>query len=183
MARWRLTQKHYLNVPGTTYEHKETSNYGKQVRKNYNVPLFLDPEDPGDCNYNYGGESRSPNQNGAGEIIVAYATGAERPRDIIFEGPPTIDMVPLDEEAKAISEEMRAAWGRSYITEDVDEGGFSNRLLHELSETLNAFNATSKPVSAVAEDGKIAALEAQIKQMLDINTALIAKLEPPARRV
>ena len=182
MARWRLTQKHYLNVPGTVYEHKETSNYGKQVRKNFTVPLFLDPEDPNDCNYNFGGESRAPNQNGIGEIIVAHATGAERPRDIIFEGAPTIDMVPLDEEAIAISDSMKAQWGRSYITSDEDEGGYSNRLLLELSETLNAFNNSSKPSAPVADDDRIAALEAQLTQMTTITTALIAKLESPTRR-
>lgn len=183
MARWRLTQPHYLNVPGTVYEHKETSTYGKQVRKTYAVGLYLDPNAPDDCNYNFDGESRSPSQNGAGEIIVAWATGTEKPRDIIFVGPPTIDMVPLDDEAKAASKEMEAQWGRAYISDADDEGGYSSKLVQELSETLNAFNATARPTTPAEDTGRISALEAQIAQMLAINTALIAKLEAPARRV
>ena len=92
MARWRLTQKHYLNVPGTEFEYRETTHYGKQIKKNFPVPMFLDPENPGDCNYNQDGESRSGNSNTPGEIIVAWADGTERPRDIIFTGSPTLDM-------------------------------------------------------------------------------------------
>ncbi len=182
MARWRLTQKHYLNVPGTEFEYRETTHYGKQVRKNFPVPLYLDPENPGDCNYNADGESRGMgNQNTPGEIIVAWADGAERPRDIIFVGDPTIDMVPLDDAAKEVSASMSAKWGRAFIGDDEDEGGYTNRLLTELTETLNSFNATAKPSAAVSEEGssRLSALEGQVKQMFEMNMALLAKLDPP----
>lgn len=90
MARWKLNGKHYLNVPGTEWEHKEISlSSGKQVRKIYTVPAFLDPAEPGDCNY-------------PGEIIVCHEGKGER-KDIVFLGDPTTEMEPLDEEAEEIS--------------------------------------------------------------------------------
>ena len=178
MARWRLTQKHYLNVPGTEFEYRETTHYGKQIKKNFPVPMYLDPENPGDCNYNQDGESRAGNANTPGEIIVAWADGTEKPRDIIFTGSPTLDMVPLDDAARAASAEMSGGWGRAFIGEDDEVGGYTFRLLHELTETLNSFNGTAKPSSAVPDDSRIAGLEAQVKQMLEMNLALVAKLEP-----
>ena len=52
MARWKLTQKHYLMVPGTKWEYVENDrSTGRPIRKTYDVPLFLDPEDPSAWNY------------------------------------------------------------------------------------------------------------------------------------
>ena len=179
MARWRLLQKHYLNVPGTDYSYTETTGTGRVVKRNFEVPMYLDPEDPGACNYNPGGEYRAENQlNNIGELIVAHATGAEKPRDIIFVGDPTPDMLPLDDEAREISAQHTREWGRAFMTEN-EEGGFSDRLLLELTETLGAFNATSRPSGAVP-DPEFAEMKAQIKQLIDMNMALIASLKPTA---
>ena len=184
MARWQLNQAHYLNVPGTEFEYKETSAYGKTVRKVFAVPMFLDPESPACCNYNSGGEHRNPSDiNNPGVIIVAHADGIHKGRDIIFTGDPTLDMTPLDAEAEAISAELAPRWGRAFIGSDEDEGGYSNRLLNELTETLNAFNATKAPTSAAADDGRVSRLEEALTKVIEQNTALIAKLEPPAKRV
>lgn len=96
MARWKLNGKHYLSVPGTEWEHKEVDlQSGKQVRKIYTVPAFLDPENPGDCNY-------------PGEIIVCH-DGKGQGRDIVFLGDPTTEMLPLDEEAQEISDYLAQA--------------------------------------------------------------------------
>ena len=104
--RWRLLAPHYINVPtlpdGTRveWEHKETNrDSGRAVRKLYPVPMLLNPEDPGDCNY-------------PGEIIVSqHAEGAHFLRqDLLFEGPPTRDMEPLNAEAEAITEQHKARW-------------------------------------------------------------------------
>lgn len=181
MARWRLTQKHYLNVPGTVFEYKETTHYGRQVKKDFPCGLFLDPESLVDCNYNQDGESRSFGSNLPGEIIVAWDDGAQKPRDIIFVGSPTLDMVPLDDAAKAASAEMAPGWGRAYISDSEDEGGNTARLLNELTETLNSFNASAKPTSAVVEDARIKGLEAQVNAMLEMNKALITQLQPVKR--
>lgn len=166
MARWRLIQKHYLNVVGSTYEYRETTSAGRQVKKAYPVPMFLDPEDPADRNY-------------PDELIVAHE-GSGHDKDIIFTGSPTLDMVPLDDEARKISAEMEIKWGQSYVTSD-DEAGYTGRLLEELTSTLTSFNATARP-SSPAADTELAELKGQFKLLMDMNTALMAKLQPADRR-
>ena len=165
MARWRLTQKHYLMVPGTQYEYREANNAGRQIRKVFDVPLFLDPDYPPDHNY-------------PGEIIVAYA-GTTMTKDIIFTGPPTADMTPLDDEAKKISEEYMSTWGNP--SDDMGDEGYTGKLLLELTTTLQSFNATAQPRSAVPDESLVE-MKDQMKKLMDMNMALIAKLEPATRR-
>lgn len=160
-ARWRLTQKHYLNVPGTEYEYRETSSAGKAIRKRFEVPQFLDPEAPSDQNY-------------PGEIIVAQGSDA-LPKDIIFVGNPTPDMAPLTPEAERISKEYMAGWGQPAV--DMGDEGYTANLLRELTMTLNSFNATAAPSSA---SGELTEMRDQMKQLMAMNMALIAKLEPVA---
>lgn len=99
MARWRLRSAHYLKVPGTEYEHKETDRAtGKQAKKVFPVPLYLNPEDQADCNY-------------PGEIIVTdKKSHPAYPKDIYFVGQPTPEMEPLDEEAEKISASFAKKW-------------------------------------------------------------------------
>lgn len=98
MARWRLTAPHYLKVPGTEYEYKETDQTtGRQGRKVFQVPLWLHPDDPGSQNY-------------PGEVIVTNKEDRAFPRDYLFVGPPTPDMEPLDDEAEKLSDSMRERW-------------------------------------------------------------------------
>ena len=100
MARFRLKGKHYLKVPGTEWEQKETSQEtGKQARKVYPVPRFLDPDDPGDWNF-----------RDIPEITVSTKEDPKYPRDIIFIGKPTPDMEPLDDEAVAMFKRFEADW-------------------------------------------------------------------------
>src|SRR5689334_3691415 len=96
--RWRLTTPHYLNVPtlpdGTRveWEHKETAREsGRAIRKLYAVPMLLDPRDPADHNH-------------PGDIIVCHDVEGARHdhKDYIFEGDPTPEMEPLNDEAEAI---------------------------------------------------------------------------------
>lgn len=99
MARWRLINGHYLNtVEKTEWEHKETDRMtGKANRKMFIVPAFMDPNDPADHNY-------------PGEIIVAREGTNHERKDILFQGDPTPDMEPLDDEAEAISAILRNRW-------------------------------------------------------------------------
>lgn len=154
MARWRLTGKHYLPVPGTEYEYKETNeDTGRQARKVFPVPLFLDPESPKDWNYR---EDK--------EIIVAHADGAHRPRDIIFTGPPTVEMEPLDEEAEAITEQMRLGWSKQFQEESSESA--SDRIVRELADALTQSYAPAKPSSPVAEQSAdFLALQAQVAEL------------------
>ena len=96
MARWRLTAKHYLNVPGTEWEYEETTNTGRRYKQRTPVPLYVDPDD-------------SEFHNRDGDVIVAY-TGSDQKGDLVFAGPPTPDMDPLDDEAERISAELRKGW-------------------------------------------------------------------------
>jgi hypothetical protein len=104
MARWRLINPHYLHVPGTEWEYKETDrSSGKQGRKIFAVPLYLDPRDNADHNY-------------PGEIIVCDKESPVYPKDILFQsarglrGEPTPEMEPLDDEAVQISRALEHKW-------------------------------------------------------------------------
>lgn len=161
MARWRLQQPHYLNVPGTEWEYKEVDkNTGKQGRKVYTVPALLDPKEPSDHNY-------------PGEIIVAYEGRAASPKDIIFIGEPTPDMEPVDDEAEKISAALAPKWNHP-IDSLSNEGGYAGTLLAnfeaQIAKLMAAMPAApAAPVSAgqvSAEDFKklqeqVAALVAQ----------------------
>lgn len=96
MAKWRLTAAHYLNVPGTEYEYKETDRTsGKQLKQVYQVPLLLDPKDPTCCNRD-------------GDCIVVRGTAGRF--EFEFIGDPTPDMEPLDDEAREISASFADRW-------------------------------------------------------------------------
>src|SRR5262245_7127555 len=102
MARWRLTQGHYLQVPGTEWEYKESDREtGRQARKVFEVPLYLDPRDPADWT-----------DRTEGAIFVTNKFDPAHRRDIVFVGPPTPDMEPVDDEAQAISQKYidSGAW-------------------------------------------------------------------------
>ena len=100
MARWRLTDSHYLAVEGTEWEYKEQNREtGRQARKVYEVPMYLNPKDNADWNY--------PRDEA---IIVSNKFDPAHPRDIVFRGTPTPDMEPLDDEAQAISDAERKNW-------------------------------------------------------------------------
>jgi hypothetical protein len=102
MARWRLTQPHYLAVPGTEWEYKETDREtGRQARKVFEVPLHLDPTNAADWNY-----------RDQEAIIVTNKFDPAFRKDYLFVGSPTPDMDPLDDEAQQITDEIRnsGAW-------------------------------------------------------------------------
>lgn len=95
MARWQLMNPHYLKVPGTEWEYKETDmGSGRQGRKIFEVPLYVDP---------------ASDVNRDGDCIVCWPGKGER-GDIEFVGPPTPDMKPLDKEAEAETEKWREKW-------------------------------------------------------------------------
>lgn len=109
MARWRLTDNHYLHgeYPGegpTQWQHTETNrDTGRVARKNFMVPAYL-----------------------AKETIVCQ--DEKNPRDFAFIGPPTPEMEPLDDEAEAISAKHRAKWQHP-IEGLAGTGGFNEALL------------------------------------------------------
>lgn len=177
MARWRLINAHYLNTVDNQWEYKETSrDSGRQVRKIFDVPRLFDPNDPNDCNY-------------PGEVIVCYE-GKGQSRDHIFTGPPTPEMEPLDDEAKAISEAESPKW--IHPIDSLPGQGYNDNLLRTLERQLDAIArkvvadpAPPVPVSGI-DPAAFAKMQEQIAELAASNAALQAQLlekaEAPARR-
>lgn len=91
MARWRLTEAHYINakLDGDKVEWEYTEidrTTGKQGRKRFVVQLYIEAE------------------------TIVCLEGKGQRGDITIEGPPTPAMEPLDDEAEAISKEMEPQW-------------------------------------------------------------------------
>lgn len=169
MARWRLRTAHYIRVPGTEWQYAEQSQEsGEQAMARFPVPRLLDPNDPRSCRSN-------------GECIVAYKDSALG-RDWVIEGPPTPDMEPLDDEAKAISAEWEHRW-----TDPIESlpgtGGFSQSILQKFEASLAAV-AAGTPVSiAGASDDALAKMQKQIDDLVARNAALAEQIsEQPRRR-
>lgn len=178
MARWRLKETHYLNVPGTEWEYKEVDrNTGKQGRKVFQVPLHLDPDNPSDQNY--------PQE---GIIVVSDGVGS-MPKDIIFVGPPTPDMEPLDEAARLISEAESPRW--VHPIESLP-GSYSESILADLSKQVselskNRASVPAGPVSAGVDPAAFAKIQEQVQELLAQNATLQAQIlegsEPPIGEV
>lgn len=109
MARYRLTAPHYINVPGNQWEYKEIDrSTGKEKRHLRDVPMFLHPEDPG--LWNYVTERGPMGQVVDGHIIITTKEDPAFPKDIFFVGAPTMDMEPLDDEAKVAIATLQGKW-------------------------------------------------------------------------
>ena len=110
MARWKLVTNMYLNCLGdaaTQWEYKEVDrSTGRERRKTLPVPRYLDINDPSDWTWR---DPTSNRDNANGEIIVCHV-GKGKDRDIEFDGDPTPDMIPVDEEATQISASFADHW-------------------------------------------------------------------------
>lgn len=172
--RWRLITGHYLKVPelpdGTKveWEHKETNKAnGRSVRKLYEVPILLDPNDPADHNY-------------PGEIIVAHAVdGARNERnDYIFEGESTPEMEPLNEAAEAINESLRGKWTHPIDTLPVN-GGMSSAEQQFMEKMMEGF-AKQIGASLPTANASIPSAEmVELKERLAKLEALLASQAKP----
>lgn len=166
MARWRLTAPHYINVPGTEWEYKEVTDTGRSVKKVFDVPAYLNPDDRADHNY-------------PGEIIVAQAPGAQ-PRDIIFLGPPGPDMAPLDEAAQALSDAESHKWVHPIEALDGTIVGQNDGIGNALRD-IAAIAASMQPGSMVPK-GEFDELKEMVQALAAQNAALQAELTKPGRR-
>lgn len=176
--RWRLTQPHYLNIPGVEWERQEI--HGKKTaRQRVSVPSILDPRDESDHNY-------------PGEIIVAHAVDGARnqPKDIIFIGDPTPEMEPLNEAAEAISRRFEKKW--NHPIESLT-GDFNQSMLAGLEQALasaiqKAGGIPTGPLPVEAQNQAVSAeaFEALQRQVIELTAALQAANTPkevPARRI
>lgn len=167
VARWRLTAPHYINVEiagqHTEWEHTETNrDTGRQARTRFKVPTLLNPDDP--TNYNY-----------PGEIIVANAPYG---RDLVYKGPPTADMEPLNEAAQAITDAERPKW--QHPIESLS-GSYGEAVLDKLSRQLEAVMSKSGPLPQATSIGQVspeqfAEMQRQVQMLMEQNAQLMAKL-------
>lgn len=180
MARWRLTNKHYLNIQAldggpVEWEYVETSrDSGRRARKLFKVPLYLNPEDPADHNH-------------PGMIIVAHEGPGVHPKDYIFSGDPTPDMEPIDEEAELLSEKVMA---KSQHPIESLSGNYGEALAANFQSQVDALmKGIQSAITPVVSAGQVSkadfdALKAQVDRLIAENTALrAASTQPqPARR-
>jgi len=171
MARWRLTDAHYLNVPGTEWEYKESDREtGRQARKVYEVPLHLDPKNPADWN------------NRAEEAIyVSTKYDGAHPRDYVFIGPPTPDMEPIDEEARLISQGYIESGAWQHPIDSINMT-YSQSVLsdfeRQLAQVLANVSKTSPPpnlsLGGVSQES-FDKLQEQVAQLMEQNAKLQAE--------
>lgn len=168
MARWKLTEPHYLNVPGTEWEQVITDRVTQRpIRKKYIVPLHLDPRIESDWTHR---DERGMD----GEIIVCWE-GKGLPRDITFAGSPTPGMLPLDDEARA--ESAKYTWTP---TATVDTGygerpaSEQGRILDNLIQKLADATVSGMP-SGTAPAGFEKFMES-MAAMMQQQTQLLAML-------
>jgi hypothetical protein len=160
MARWLLKTAHYLPVPGTEIEFKETNrDTGRQAKKTFAVPLYLNPEDPNDWNTPEG-------------IIVAQ--GRITGRDIEFTGPPTPDMEPLDDEAAAITEKHRHLWVHPI---DSLEGDYASQIWRQLEAKIVEGGGKQATSLKGVDSGTLDKLQEQMEQLAQQNALLTQRLE------
>lgn len=155
--RWRLMTSHYLNVPGTEWEHNESDRTtGKAVRKLYAVPALLDPRNPNDCNRD-------------GDCMVAHAIeGLRNERtDVIFLGDPTPDMEPINDEAEEISNGLKDKWAHPIDTLPAN-GGMNDAEKAFMEKMMLAFaGAASAPNATVPKED----YDALLKRVLALESA------------
>jgi len=173
MARWKLLQPHYIVVPDTHWEYKETDqSTGRQGRKLFNVPRYLNPNDPSDFTH--------PE---LGAIIVTNGNNPD-PRDLKFEGPPTPEMEPIDAEAKKITDAESPKW--VHPIESLP-GGYNASLLSNLESQVAALAAGQKaaPVAIKGVDPEdFKKMQEQLAALMAKNTELEAQIAGrPSRRI
>jgi len=171
MARWKLACAHYLNVGSDSeWEYVESSGgkKGKQNRKRFIVPRFVDPRDPSDWTRSWGRDADAD-----GEVVVCYE-GKGDSTDIVFQGDPTPDMIPVDDEARAISTSFEERW--RYKPEGA-ELGYSQSLIDEFQKEMA--ESTARPV----EIPGLQDLAAAVAQMAQQNAELIKAAFPSPRKL
>lgn len=174
MARWKLTEPHYLAVEGIKWEYSEVDRVtGRPKRTQFPVPIHLDPNIESDWTHRYDAWS--------GDIIVSNGNASD-PKDLIYKGPVTPGMLPMDDEAKAIT--AKAAKDKWSPTQGLDtesqNESYTNKLLSGFIDQMTQVQTN------VQQAPQIAGLEEMLKTMTAVmaqQTELLAKLANPARRV
>lgn len=165
MARWKLMGPHYLNTTNREeWEYSETDRKtGRPKRMKLPVPRLMDPREPSDWTTTWGrGDDRE------GEIIVCLA-GRGEDTDIAILGDPTPDMIPMDDEARAITAGFADRW--RYKPEGTDVS-HSQSLVDAMQSQMAELQAKPQTVQVEGLDTLVSAMA----EMMKANQALIASL-------
>jgi hypothetical protein len=172
MARWKVTAKHYVHAEQygqpTEWERQETNvQTGRMFRKTYKVPMFIDPDDPFCVNKFEG-------------ICVVARAGTEKPGDIVFTGPPTPDMEPLDADAQAETDEHKHKWINPIDSLAPEIGGdFGKQILALLERQLDAAGRPQPAVSlAGASSADIESLKSIVAKQQEMINQLMSRAGP-----
>lgn len=180
MARYRLTAPHYLNIPGNQWEYKEVDRTtGKEKRHLRTVPMFLHPEDP--SNWNYVTERLPNGQVSDGMIVVTTRDDTNFPKDLLFIGAPTMDMEPLDDDAKIAIAELQGKW--KHPINDLP-GSFAEQLPMLWQQQLeNARIKTEPPTVSTRELDELKRQNSDLSQKLAELTAVVESIAaaPPVQ--
>jgi hypothetical protein len=130
MARWRLTEPHYIYTdPDTIWERLETdTETGRQVRKQYVVPAYFHHELSADWT-----------DKVEKAVIVSSRRDPAHRTDIVFKGDPTPGMRAIDDEAIEISKKLEAKWN---IPDHIKwgDGQYSSALADHFAEQQERVN-------------------------------------------
>lgn len=153
--RWKLTEAHYLKVAGTFWEHNQVDRKtGKPIRKQYPVPLFLDPMSLDDMITHGQMDPNLPSNQPEDWMLVVAQGESSFTKDVIFEGEPTPGMLPLNDEARAISEKYsKGRWQPTQgIDEDSQRESFSNKIINGLLDQVHTLKeSVVAPTAGMAE--------------------------------
>lgn len=169
MARWKLLTPHYLMLKDPSFweQSENDRTTGRMAKKRFIVPTLLDPNDKDLWNYFEG--------QGYGEIHVSDGNNANA-RDYIITGNPSPDMIPLDDEARAISAKFEKKW-------EFKAGGeqsYGDKLLEGYQKDIA--EAATRPAAPIEIPG-MSDLLAAMATMCQQNAQLIASLHKPPEAV
>ena len=169
MARWKLTEPHYLNVPGTEWEQVLNDRITQRpIRHKYPVPMHLDPRIESDWNY------RDPLNPMDGEIHVAWANGRQGAKDIIFIGDPTPGMFPLDEEAREISAKFK--WTPTVaVTDQAWEASNQSVILNTLIKQLAEATVAGQSPAPAGFEKFMEAMATMMNQQTQLLAQILGK--------
>ena len=164
MARWKVTAKHYLHAEQygqpTEWERQEmNTDTGRLFRKAYKVPMLIDPDDKFCINRNEG-------------FCVVARKDTEKPGDIVFFGPPTPDMEPMDEAAQIETDKEKHKWVNPIDSLAPEIGQeFGKQLLELLERRLDEASHSQGSVSLKG------ASSSELQSLKDIVTAQQKQIE------
>jgi len=168
MARWKLTDAHYLRVLGMKWEYQEIDRRtGRPKRTQFEVPLYINPKYEDDLKA-FGQGDPDPEFC---DIIVSDGNNPQ-PKDVIFIGDPTPCMTPLDDEAKEISARLEKSWNAP----EVEGLSYGQRL------ELGFINQMAELKDKVQQAPQIAGLEqlmASMTAMMQQQTEILARMVVP----